>query len=62
VIFISLTRAKKELERLLESVSEGQRVIITKFGKPVVEIKEIDINLYKLSIFSSGQGYCLLNG
>jgi len=43
MIIVSITEAKKSLEELIDKVLTGNRVVITKFGKPVVELVKTKI-------------------
>jgi len=50
----SITEAKKKLEKLLDAVSLDKRVVVTKYGRPIVEIVEVGVGLYQLVKYSRG--------
>jgi prevent-host-death family protein len=38
MIIVSVTEAKKQLSKLLDAVDIGEKVIITRHGKPIVKM------------------------
>lgn len=61
IMYISVKDAKNQLSELLHRAEAGQKVILTRHGKPVVELvpqinKKIGINWDALEAFKKKQG------
>ena len=43
-MYVSLTKAKRHLEKLVERALLGEEIVICRFGKPMVRLEPISAN------------------